>query len=96
MVAFEKSASCAKPAKDNNRLEIKRVVIRFGFMLKGIYSKLNKTKEELIKELQELRHENDFLKALWDTDITEPKKAEEMLHMASVYAPNLIKTASIR
>src|SRR5665647_2050339 len=39
----------------------------------------NKTKEELIKELQELQQENNSLKALYDKDITERKRAEEAL-----------------
>jgi|GEM_PF-860895 len=39
----------------------------------------SKTKEELIKELQELQYENNYLKALYDKDITESKRAEEAL-----------------
>jgi len=39
----------------------------------------DKTKEELISELQELLQENNSLKALYDKDITERKRAEEAL-----------------
>ncbi|HZK94881.1 MAG TPA: PAS domain S-box protein [Prolixibacteraceae bacterium] len=39
----------------------------------------SKTKDELIKELQELQQENNSLKALYDKDITERKRANEAL-----------------
>ena len=39
----------------------------------------DKTKEELIKELQKLQYENNSLKALYDKDITGRKQAEEAL-----------------
>ena len=42
-----------------------------------------KTKEELIKELQELRQENNSLKALYDKDITDCKHAEQELIIAN-------------
>jgi len=42
-----------------------------------------KTKEELIKELQELRQENNSLKALYDKDITDRKHAEQELIIAN-------------
>ena len=38
-----------------------------------------KTKEELIKELQELQQENNSLKALCDKDNTERKQAKKEL-----------------
>ena len=39
----------------------------------------DKTKEELLKELQELQQENATLKALYDKDILLRKKAEELI-----------------
>jgi hypothetical protein len=39
--------------------------------------KINKTKEELLKELELLKRENDSLKAMYEKDITERKRAEE-------------------
>ncbi len=39
----------------------------------------NKTKEDLIIELQELQHQFDSLKALYDKDINERKQAQELL-----------------
>jgi len=42
-------------------------------------STLNKTKEELLKELQELRKEYGKLKASYKNEITERKRAEEAL-----------------
>ncbi|MBE3141611.1 MAG: PAS domain S-box protein, partial [Thermoplasmata archaeon] len=39
----------------------------------------NKTKEELLKELQELQYENNSLKALYDKDITNRKRTEDAL-----------------
>jgi mannitol/fructose-specific phosphotransferase system IIA component (Ntr-type) len=36
-----------------------------------------KTKEELIKELQKLRQENNSLRASYDKDITKRKQAEQ-------------------
>jgi PAS domain S-box-containing protein len=39
----------------------------------------DKTKEELIKELQELQQEHNSLKASYDRDITERKQAEKIL-----------------
>jgi len=41
-----------------------------------------KTKEELIKELQELQQENNTLKALYDKDITGRKQAKQELIIA--------------
>ncbi len=42
----------------------------------------NKTKEELIKELQELLQENNSLKALYDKGITGRKQAKQELIIA--------------
>ena len=42
----------------------------------------DKTKEELIKELQELQQENNSLKALYDKDITDRKQAKQKLIIA--------------
>ncbi len=43
----------------------------------------DKTKEELIKELQELQQENNSLKALYDKDITDRKQAKQKLIIAN-------------
>ncbi len=43
----------------------------------------NKTKGELIKELQELKQENNSLKALTDKDITDRKQAKQELIIAN-------------
>src|SRR5665647_263373 len=49
----------------------------------------DKTKEELIKELQELKYENNSLKALYDKDITNRKRAEEAHKQANSELQNL-------
>jgi light-regulated signal transduction histidine kinase (bacteriophytochrome) len=43
----------------------------------------DKTKEELIKELQELQQKNNSLKALYDKDITDRKQAKQELIIAN-------------
>src|SRR5674476_387601 len=43
----------------------------------------DKTKEELIKELQELQKENNFLKTLYDKGITDSKQAKQELILAN-------------
>jgi hypothetical protein len=42
-----------------------------------------KTKEELLKELEELKLENESLKTLYEQDIIERKKSEEAFQTVS-------------
>ena len=42
---------------------------------------LSSANEELVKELQKLRQENSSLNALFEKDITERKRTEELLRL---------------
>jgi PAS domain S-box-containing protein len=53
----------------------------------------NKSKDELIKELQELQQEHDLLKASYAKNNTVRKKAEDRVREAATYARNLIEAS---
>jgi PAS domain S-box-containing protein len=55
----------------------------------------NKSKEELISELQELRQENNILKASYNKDITERKSAKEASQETFDYLDSLFKYANV-
>jgi len=54
-----------------------------------------KTKEELIKELQELQQKNNWLKALCDKDNTERKQAKkELMIIGKIWKKSLQLTTT--
>jgi PAS domain S-box-containing protein len=55
----------------------------------------NKTRKDLIKELQELQKEHNSLKTLYEKDITERKLTEEALQREKNFAESIIATAQI-
>ena len=55
--------------------------------------KKDKTKDELIKELHDLRQENNSLKELYEKDITKHKLAEERLRESKLKYRNLLEQA---
>jgi two-component system sensor histidine kinase/response regulator len=56
----------------------------------------DKTREELIEELQKLQQENNSLKALYDKDKTEHKLAVEELRKSQQLLEGIINTISVR
>jgi PAS domain S-box-containing protein len=57
--------------------------------------KIEKTNDELLRELNELKQENATLKAMYDKDITERKHAEENLKKSEESYRNLIDNALV-
>jgi len=55
----------------------------------------NKTKEELIKELQELKKDYNSLKALYDKDITEHKEIEDAMRKSQENYSSLYQNAHV-